>query len=301
MVRWQAAAGGLAVAAAAGIGIFAGPVVHGQAQTRRESVPKVLRVLTGQGSWIGVSVSDLDEPQVQQEKLANAGGVRVDEVSSDSPAQAAGLKTGDVIVEYDGERVRGTRQFARLVQETPAGRRVQATVIRSGQRVPVTIAPREGDGMRYFGDIPRMGGAVGIPKPAPPAVPAVPVPPAPPVPPAARDFLFDWDGLAGPASGRLGVTVMDLQPQLADYFGTKDGVLVSSVTEGSVAAKAGVKAGDVITAINKDTVSSPSELRRRSLELKDGEEFTFGIVRDRKPMTLKGKAEAPTARRRTRT
>jgi S1-C subfamily serine protease len=103
----------------------------------------------------------------------------------------------------------------------------------------------------------------------------------------------------GRGSARLGVTVADLQPQLADYFGVKDGVLVTSVTTDSVAAKAGVKAGDVITALNGSTVSSPSDLRSRASRLRDGEEFTLAVTRDKKALTLKGKSADAAPRRRT--
>ena len=54
----------------------------------------------------------------------------------------------------------------------------------------------------------------------------------------------------------LGVTVSPLTDQLASYFGVKQGVLVSAVTSDSPAAGAGVRAGDVITAVNGQTVSS---------------------------------------------
>jgi S1-C subfamily serine protease len=116
-----------------------------------------------------------------------------------------------------------------------------------------------------------------------------------------RYFDFDVDGLLGRGSARLGVTVTDLQPQLAEYFGVKDGVLVNAVTADSTAAKAGVKAGDVITALNGSSVTSPADLRQRALRLNDGDELSIGIVRDKKAVTLKGKVEGVSPRRRTTT
>ena len=115
-------------------------------------------------------------------------------------------------------------------------------------------------------------------------------------------FDFDnFDEWLGRGGARLGVTVSDLQPQLADYFAVKDGVLVTSVTSDSPAAKAGVKAGDVITTLNGATVASPSDLRQRTSRLNDGDELSIGIVRDKKPTTLKGKFEGAGQRRRTYT
>ena len=60
--------------------------------------------------------------------------------------------------------------------------------------------------------------------------------------------------------GRLGVSIQPLEGQLAEYFGTSKGVLVNSVDKDSPAAKAGLKAGDVVTAVNGKAVSEPSEL-----------------------------------------
>jgi serine protease Do len=292
MFRWRTAATVAALVVTVGFGAAVGPVVRGQSQSSRERAvkPRAFQMISGSGSWIGVSVRDVDESDQKQSKLPGVGGVIVEEVSTDSPAATAGVKEGDVVVEFDGERVRGTRQFARLVQETPAGRKVQAAVVRDGQRSTITIEPRESDGFRYF-DLERLGdldGVWSIPAPK-----IAPVPPAPPAPPS----LFD--DFAGRGNSRLGITVGDLSPQLAEYFGTKDGVLVTSVYSSSVAAKAGLKAGDVITTFNGAEVTSPADLRRRMARLNDGEDFTVGIMRDRKPMTIKGKVEARTARRRT--
>ncbi len=126
--------------------------------------------------------------------------------------------------------------------------------------------------------------------------PAAPAPPKPPAFPAFPDF----DTFIYRSSNSLGITVGDLSDQLAQYFGTKDGVLVSSVTDNSAAAKAGIKAGDVITSFNGTEVTSPSDLRRRIQGLQDGDEFTVGIIRDKKPTTVKGKAETIRPRRTTR-
>ena len=78
-------------------------------------------------------------------------------------------------------------------------------------------------------------------------------------------------------------------------------MLVSSVADDSAAAKAGIKAGDVITNFNGSAVGDPQELRRRIQSLNEGDEFTVSVMRDRKPLTLKGKAERTERRRTSRT
>jgi serine protease Do len=302
MNAWKCAAAAVALVAAAGTGAAILPPASAQSPTKVVT-PKAVQVFGGRGSQIGVTVRDVEDGDAKTGKLAAPTGALIEEVSDDSPASKAGLKKGDIVVEFDGERVRGVRHFTRLVQETPAGRKVQTAVMRDGQKLNLTIEPREGGGFSYFGD----GGkllqdlavdrAFGIPKPAAPAPPAAPMPPKPPAFPALPDFdTFVWRSGNG-----LGITVGDLSDQLAQYFGTKDGVLVTSVTDNSAAAKAGIKAGDVITSFNGTDVTSPSDLRQRIQRLQDGDEFTVGVVRDKKPTTLKGKAETLRPRRTTRT
>ena len=282
-----ALAAALVGAAAAGAAFF--PPAHAQTAAR---TPRAIEVF-GRGSQIGVTIRDVEEADAKSNKLTAPSGVIIEEVRDDSPAAKAGLKKGDIVVEFDGERVRSVRQFTRLVQETPAGRRTQATVMRDGQRVNLTVEPRETDGFNVFADGKNLSVlrdfagdfAFDVPHPVAPAPPAVPKPPAPP---AFPDFdTFVWRG-----GNILGITVGDLSEQLAQYFGTKEGVLVTSVADNSAASKAGIKAGDVITSFNGSDVATPSDLRRRIQRLQEGDEFTLGIVRDKKALTLKGKAEA---------
>jgi len=306
MHRWKTAARTAAIVAAIGAGTPLGPVAHGQSRAVRIEPAARAFEFVGGGSWIGASVRAVTDDDVAKLKLPAASGAVVDEVTGNSPAATAGLKTGDVIVEFDGERVRGTRHLTRLIQETPAGRKVQASVMRDGQRVPLTVQPEASSRGVSF-DVPDVARIWGMPAPpappappaapAPPASPAPPTPPTPPTPPA-RGF-FEFDELLGQGSGRLGLTIQELQPQLADYFGVREGVLVTSVSSGSTAEKAGLKAGDVITTLNGAAVASASDLRRRGMRLEDGAELTLGVVRDKKAMTLKGKVEGASERRRT--
>ena len=293
MNRWKAAAVAAALVAAAGAGAAFLPPAHAQATGR---APRALEIFGGRGSQIGVTVRDVEETDAKNGKLAAPGGVMIEEVSEESPAAKAGLKSGDIVVEFDGERVRSVRQFTRLVQETPVGRKTQAVVMRAGQRVNVTVEPRDGNGFAFADgklsvlqdwsrDFP-----FDVPRPVAPTPPATP---KPPVPPAFPDF----DTFAWRTNNGLGITVGDLSQQLAEYFGTKDGVLVTSVADNSAASKAGIKAGDVITSFNGSEVTSPSDLRQRIRALQDGGEFTVGVMREKKPMTLKGKAETARARR----
>lgn len=286
MNTWKTAALAAALTGAAGLGAAVAPVVHGQSG-RSTVAPRAFELIAG-GTHIGVSITDVE----QGDAKAKGQGVLVEEVTDDSPAAKAGIRKGDVIVEFDGERVRSVRQFQRLVQETPAGRNVQAALLRDGQRTTVTLTPRQRDGLTIYRDGERLFGDSFtriLPTPVPPRTPSTPRPPALP------DFeTFVWAG-----GTTLGITTMGLGDQLGDYFGTKTGVLVTAVTRDSAAEKAGVKAGDVITSFNGSDVDSSAALRRRIQRLEGGDEFTINVMRDRKPLTLKGKLEPRRDPRRT--
>lgn len=284
MKSWKTAGLAAALAGAAGIGAALTPAVHGQDV---RVTPRAVDVFSfGGGSRIGVSVEDLDPSAAATAKAAS--GVLVQSVEEESPAAKAGFRKGDIVTEFDGERVRSVRQFTRLVTETPAGRTVPAAVLRDGQRVTVNVTPRDGgafnfaDGTLWRGDDARNFTYT--------------------VPRALRpegDARRELESVLRPGGAALGVTTDDLSTQLAEYFGTKEGALVSSVRADSLASKIGVKAGDVITTVNGAAVTSSADLRRRLSRLEPDEEFALGIVRDKKPMTLKGKMEPRTSPRRT--
>jgi serine protease Do len=233
--------------------------------------------LDGRGSRIGVVVSDAE---------GAAAGVRVDGVDHGSPADRAGLREGDLLVEFDGERVRSARQLTRLVQETPDGRTVPLTYSRDGARQTVEITPEPSaatwgmhlDEPEIRAQVERgLRGLRELPRPDAPLF----------------DFRFDGMPAAG-ARGRLGVQVETLSDQLAEYFGAKGGgVLVSRVTADSPAQKAGLKAGDVITAVNGTAVRDAGELVDELREARDGAEVALDVVRDRKSTTLKATLERP--------
>jgi len=282
-IRWSALAGALVLIAGAGA---PAPVL---AQDR-DTVTRAF-AFAGRGAQIGVSVEDLDDADAKQTK----GGVKVETVTPDGPADKAGIKAGDTITEFDGERVRSTTQFSRLVHETPAGRQVAVALSRAGQRMNVTLTTEQRGWSDDFGvrmlDLPRASRA-----PLPPSAPRTPRPPT-----AITPEFFDMPFVRPAGGRRLGITVEGLDDQLAEYFGVKEGLLVKSVVADSAAQKAGIKAGDVITAINGSKVYDASDLNRALDRLESSGEFTAEIVRDKKTQSLKGKVEARATRARVRT
>jgi serine protease Do len=249
-------------------------------------------VLMGGASRLGISVREVEEEDLKGAGLTTPSGAVVEDVSEESAAAKGGVRKGDIIVEFDGDRVRSARQLTRLVQETPAGRKVPAVVIRDGQRVILNVEPESGAGFGFerLRSLEDWGENFAFARPV--------VPPTPPTPPAPAAPGWRMDDFFFPrSSSRLGITVDDLSPQLAEYFGTKEGVLVTSVQDASTGAKAGLKAGDVITSLNGSAVDDPAELRRRLQNVDEGEEFTLSVMRDKKLQTLKGKLDQPVRRR----
>lgn len=277
------------LAALALAGVTAPGALHAQS---RQPLARALEI--GRGAYIGVTVHDADGTDAKEPKT----GVVIETVTPDSPADKAGMKAGDAITEFDGERVRSTLQFSRLVRETPAGRSTAVVLSRGGQRVAVTVTPdRSAFGDEFSMRLLETPSARMLIPPTPPPPPTSPR--APRAPALAPAFPLDLMTRVR-NTGRLGITSEDLDTPLAEYFGVKDGVLVKSVAEDSPASKAGLKAGDVITAINGRHVYDSSDIIRALDRVESSGDFTLDVMRDRKAQTLKGKLEVRETRSRTR-
>jgi serine protease Do len=212
-------------------------------------------------SFLGVGVTDIDGERAKALKLKEEHGAEVTSVDVDSPAAKAGVKVGDVVLEYNGQRVEGSEQLVRFVRETPVGRQVKLLISRNGatQTLMATTASKAANNFVWNSEDFKF------------KMPAIPDMPHP---------LVMWQ------SRTLGVESESLNSQLAEYFGAKEGVLVRSVIKGSAAEKAGIKAGDVITRIGAQKVSSPNEISRALHSLSSTKAFPVTIVRERKETTL---------------
>ena len=217
------------------------------------------------GSYLGVGVAEVTSERARALNLREEHGVEVTRVEDDSPASKAGLKTGDVVTEYNGQRVEGVEQFMRLVRETPSGREAKLTVSRQGsiQNVPVRV------GTRKLPQLARMP-AVEMPDIA---IRGLDLPRA----------YMSW------RSSSLGIDAEGLDPQLATYFGVKEGVLIRSVMKGSAAERAGLKAGDVIVKVDDTKVATPREI---TSAMRSKKSLSLSVVRDKREMTISVAPEA---------
>jgi membrane-associated protease RseP (regulator of RpoE activity) len=242
------------------------------------------------GSRVGMVVRDVETADVTKEKLAGTAGAIVTEVLKESAAEKAGVKTGDVVTTFDGERVRSARQLERLVEETPAGRTVKVALHRAGAPVTLDVTPESPKLTQVMPGMPGEGGDMfHWEKRAPAPGQEFEGPQGGPFKfemPAGR-FQFEGEPFLAAGRGRLGVRVQDLSEELASYFGVKSGVLVAGVEADAPAAKAGIKAGDVITAVNGQAITEPGELRREVAKVEDGKTADLSVTRDKKPLTLK--------------
>jgi C-terminal processing protease CtpA/Prc len=259
-----------------GIAAIAGGIVYAQEATAPLSfndqdppnADRTLSVMIGGGAYLGVGTEDVSKENMARYGMREVRGVGVTQVQKDSPAEKAGLKKDDVILRFEGEAVTSVRKLSRLVGESAPDQTVRLTISRGGseQELTATLAKHElskllGAGIRdevwrdLQKDLPQM-------KDFPPMQ-------------GDGNFVFSFGGR------RIGISTQPLTKQLAEFFGAKDGgVLITSVNENSPAAKAGLKAGDVITAVDGEKVSSPGDVSRAINKKQDGD-VSLTVLHDR--------------------
>jgi serine protease Do len=226
------------------------------------------------GAYLGVSTEDVSKENMTRYGMRDVRGVGVTEVMKDSPAEKAGLRKDDVILRFDGESVTSVRKLTRLVSESSADQTVRLTISRGGaeQEVTATLSKRDFNGLLRgkINDEVWKGMEKDWPK----------------IELGKLGNLGDGNFVFALGNRRIGVSTQTLSKQLAEYFGVRDGgVLVTSVTENSPAAKAGLKAGDVITAIDGEKVTSPGDLTR-GLGKKETGDVSLTVMRDKNVRTV---------------
>jgi serine protease Do len=244
---------------------------------------QVERPRAGGPSMIGVRLTDVTADEAKTLKLPRAEGAMVESVNPNSPASTAGLRAKDVIVEFDGERVRSAAHLTRLVTETPVGRDVTFSVMRDGKKSDMHLKTEAGTWFNpQFGGIVNSDQMRGLGQE---------------IGRQARDMaktlpdVMDGARTGLSPRGRLGVTVQGLSPELAEYFGVKSGVLVASVQKDSAAEKAGLKAGDVITMVDGHTVTSAPELISALPAGSGSHDVNLTVVREKKELKVKASLE----------
>ena len=242
----------------------------------------VQKIGDGENAYLGVSV--------QEETESPEGGARIKRVMEDSPAEQAGLKSGDVVVGFNGRPVRGPRSLTEKIHDAEPGESVQMEILRDGSRQTLSVELGERPGSFSFswsGEAPdfqfefdeeelgermqelqeRLKGLnIEIPK---------------------LDLHGNELRFFSHSRPVLGVQLVDTTPELRVHLGaTEDaGVLVGKVLDGMPAETAGIEVGDLIIAVDGDDIESSGDLIHALMD-KHGETITVDVVRDRRVKTI---------------
>ena len=212
--------------------------------------------------WLGVVLSDKE-----------GEGVDVIDVKEGSPAEKAGLKDGDRILEMDGTKIDRSRDIRRAMRDLEPGDTVQIRIRRKSQEKTLTATLGE----------------------------APPRPHAPPVPPVWHEkYAPGAFSLQRFTRNYLGVRIQSMTEDLRAYFKAPRGrgMLVSRVEEDTPAAKAGLRAGDVIIAVGGKGISERSDITLALSDHEPGDRVAVKIVRDGSEKTVEVEiAERPGPRR----
>lgn len=236
-------------------------------------------------SYLGVQTTDISKENMSKFGLSMVRGVGIEKVVENSPAAQAGLQSGDVIIQFDGEQVKSVGKLLRLIAEVAPEHTAKIVVVRGGgeREFNVTLGKRE---MAQF----PMGGNFRFENA--PTIQAMPrtlqTPQSIPFPPIGGGSNQAFYLFRGGASRQIGVGVTDLTDQLGDYFGVTEGkgLLVNSVRENSPAARAGIKAGDIIVEADGKAVNGQMDLIRALNEKKEGD-ISLTIIRDRNRQNIR--------------
>ena len=242
---------------------------------------------SSKAGYLGVNLQDL-EGNLRDSYDYDGAGVVVAGVIPDSPADKIGVERGDIITRFNDLAVNNADQLTDRVRALAPGTLATVSVWRDGKTIDLGRVElgSASDRSEEWSPAPRA--------PRPPRPPhAYDAPEAPEAPhgyqatPRAMAFMMG-------GRGRLGVETQDLDSDLGEYFSTPDGkgVLVLKVVEDTPAEKAGLKAGDVILAVDGDAVSDGNELRG-ALRQKEAGPVDLKVRRKGTVRTIKATLEEP--------
>jgi C-terminal processing protease CtpA/Prc len=204
--------------------------------------------------WLGVAIQDITSALRKSMDLKARDGAFVCDVERKSPAAEAGIKEGDVILQFGSAKIEDTSDLQRAVRRTKPGTKVDVLVEREGETMTIQVT---------VGKAPRSRSLAFV------------------APRAGRIEIFTHGSLQG-------LRLRELNEQLAEYFGAPDkkGVLVEEVEGGSAAEKAGFKAGDVILAVGKKRIGKVRDVARALRAYDEGEKVECEVLRNGSRQTL---------------
>jgi len=198
--------------------------------------------------WLGVTIQDVDKNLAESFGLKRPGGALVAEVSTDGPAAKAGLRSGDIIVTFDGKDIPTSADLPHVVGLVTPGTTVQVEIVRdkTQQTRKVEVGGLDAD----------------------------------------ESYSLSAGKAEGKRGGRLGMEVEALPAESLERVGINGGVLVRNVTPGSVAAQAGIRVDDIITLIDTTAIKSTEAFEQAVDALKGGRSVPLRLIRQGSPLFI---------------
>ncbi len=220
-----------------------------------ENGDKEMRTKSKRQGWLGVGIQDVTPKFARENELKIKEGACINEIVDDSPADSAGLKKGDVILDFNGKKIEASEDLTNAVRETKPGTKATVKVNRSGENKTISVTIGKNKMRMPF---------------------AVNAPHAPRV--IMKMFGGDVEGM----------DLMELNKQLAEYFEVPNskGVLVKEVDKDENAATAGIKAGDVITKVGDETIKDIGDIRDAIDDRNEGDKVNVELLRKGKKITV---------------
>ncbi len=218
-----------------------------------ETAVEVTRQIRTQGrvsrGWLGVLVQPVNRELAEAFGMSVPAGALVTRVFAGGPAEAAGLRPGDIVTRFDGRAVDVSTALPALVGSAPVGKTVPLTVLREGQEHKLQLELAE------------------LPEAEPDAEP--PAQPAPQRQP-----------------NRLGLRVAPVPAELRESLGLAVGGVVVEGVDNDRAARAGLRPGDVLGRINGQAIDSAEALERQLAGLPAGRSVALLVLRRSGPFYL---------------
>jgi serine protease Do len=215
-----------------------------------------------EGAYLGVYLQDITSDLKEAMDLDSKRGALIAGVVEDSPAEEAGLEEEDVVIEVEGTKVKGSSHLTKVIRKHVPGDEITLKILRDGKEKSIAVILGDRPEVEYT-ILDPLSFSLKMPK--------------------AGSFSLGYF-----SGSRIGVKVQDLSDQLGAYFGVEEGVgaLISDVEEDAPAEKAGLKAGDVIVAVDGDDIEDTGDLVEAISEKEEGDKVKIDVIRDRKQMSF---------------
>jgi serine protease Do len=189
--------------------------------------------------WIGIMIQDITPELAKSFGIKTAKGVLISDVVKGSPAEKAGLMRGDVILRFEDKEIENAHRLSQLAAATPPDTMAKIDLLRNGKVETISLK---------VGTMPQEEQKIISP-----------------------EEKSDW-----------GMMVQELTPQLAQQLGLDpgtSGVVISNIKDGSPAAEARLRPGDLITEVNRTAVKNLNDYQQALQKLKKGDQLLLLIKR----------------------